>query len=76
MFKIRKINRVWQSKPTLEGAGVSLHRAFGYDQVPQFDPFLLLDDFRGDDPADYLKGFPGGRPVDDGRQRHHSSGDA
>jgi quercetin 2,3-dioxygenase len=55
---IRKINKVWQSKPTLEGAGVHLHRAFGYDQVPQFDPFLLLDDFRGDDPADYLKGFP------------------
>jgi redox-sensitive bicupin YhaK (pirin superfamily) len=55
---IRKINKVWQSKPTMEGAGVRLHRAFGYDQVPQFDPFLLLDDFRGDDPADYLKGFP------------------
>jgi redox-sensitive bicupin YhaK (pirin superfamily) len=55
---IRKINKVWQSKPTLEGAGVHLHRAFGYDQVPQFDPFLLLDDFRGDDPVDYLKGFP------------------
>ena len=58
MTKIRKINKVWQSKPTLEGAGVRLHRAFGYYQVPQFDPFLLLDDFRGDDPADYLKGFP------------------
>jgi redox-sensitive bicupin YhaK (pirin superfamily) len=55
---IRKINKVWQSKPTLEGAGVHLHRGFGYDQVPQFDPFLLLDDFRGDDPVDYLKGFP------------------
>jgi quercetin 2,3-dioxygenase len=55
---IRKINKVWQSKPTLEGAGVHLHRGFGYDQVPQFDPFLLLDDFRGDDPLDYLKGFP------------------
>ena len=58
MTKIRKIHKVWQSKPTLEGAGVHLHRAFGYYQVPQFDPFLLLDDFRGDDPADYLKGFP------------------
>jgi hypothetical protein len=55
---IRKITRVWQSKPTLEGAGVRLHRAFGYDQGPQFDPLLILDDFRGDDPADYLKGFP------------------
>ncbi len=58
MGEIRKINKVWQSKSTLEGAGVRLHRAFGYYQVPQFDPFLLLDDFRGDDPADYLKGFP------------------
>ena len=54
MTKIRKINKVWQSKPTVEGAGVRLHRAFGYSQVPHFDPFLLLDDFRGDDPADYL----------------------
>ncbi|MGD0828067.1 MAG: pirin family protein [Desulfobaccales bacterium] len=58
MTKIRKIKKVWQSKPTLEGAGVRLRRAFGYYQVPQFDPFLLLDDFRADDPADYLKGFP------------------
>ncbi len=58
MAKIRKINKVWQSKATLEGAGVRLHRAFGYYQVPQFDPFLLLDDFRGDDPAEYRKGFP------------------
>ena len=58
MTEIRKINKVWQSKPTVEGAGVHLHRAFGYYQVPQFDPFLLLDDFRADYPADYLKGFP------------------
>ncbi len=58
MAKIRKINKVWQSRATMEGAGVRLRRAFGYDQVPQFDPFLLLDDFRGDDPTDYLKGFP------------------
>ena len=58
MSTIRKITKVWQSKPTLEGAGVHLHRAFGNYQVPQFDPFLLLDDFRGDHPDDYLKGFP------------------
>jgi len=58
MNKVRKIQKVWQSKPTVEGAGVRLHRAFGYEQVPQFDPFLLLDDFRGDDPADYAGGFP------------------
>ena len=47
-----------RSKPTLEGAGVHLKRAFGYSQVPMFDPFLLLDDFRSDDPKLYLKGFP------------------
>ncbi len=58
MPTIRKIDKVWQSKATVEGAGVHLHRAFGFDHVPQFDPFLLLDDFCGDDPADYLKGFP------------------
>jgi quercetin 2,3-dioxygenase len=58
MSQIRKIEKVWQSKPTLEGAGVRLHRAFGYYQVPQFDPFLLFDDFRAEDPADYRKGFP------------------
>ena len=58
MNRIRKIKKVWQSKPTLEGAGVRLRRAFGYYEVPQFDPFLLLDDFRADDPVDYRKGFP------------------
>ena len=55
MPAIRKITKVWQSQPTVEGAGVHLHRAFGNYQVPQFDPFLLLDDFRGDNPADYLQ---------------------
>jgi redox-sensitive bicupin YhaK (pirin superfamily) len=58
MKKIREIQKVLKSKPTLEGAGVHLRRAFGYSQVPQFDPFLLLDDFRSDDPKHYLKGFP------------------
>ena len=43
---------------TVEGAGVRLHRAFGYYEVPQFDPFLMLDDFRSDKPEDYLAGFP------------------
>jgi hypothetical protein len=37
---------------------VRLRRAFGFDEVPRLDPFLLLDDFRGDDPKDYLAGFP------------------
>jgi redox-sensitive bicupin YhaK (pirin superfamily) len=58
MSIIRKIRKVLKSKPTLEGAGVHLKRAFGYHQVPQFDPFLLLDDFHSNNPDDYIKGFP------------------
>jgi quercetin 2,3-dioxygenase len=54
----RKIRKVMRSKPTIEGAGVHLKRAFGGSEVPQFDPFLLLDDFRSDNPQHYLKGFP------------------
>jgi len=58
MSSYRKIKKIWKSKPTIEGAGVHLKRAFGYSQVPQLDPFLLLDDFRSDNPDHYLKGFP------------------
>ena len=47
-----------KSKPTLEGAGVHLKRAFGFSEVPALDPFLLLDDFRSNDPRHYIKGFP------------------
>jgi redox-sensitive bicupin YhaK (pirin superfamily) len=54
----RKIRQVSTSIPTLEGAGVHLNRAFGHNDVPKFDPFLLLDDFRSDKPEHYLKGFP------------------
>jgi redox-sensitive bicupin YhaK (pirin superfamily) len=54
----RKIRRVLKSRPTIEGAGVHLRRAFAWSEVPLFDPFLLLDDFRQDDPARYLPGFP------------------
>lgn len=54
----RKIRKVWKSKPTIEGAGVHLKRVFGFSQVPMFDPFLMLDDFRNDNPGHYLKGFP------------------
>jgi hypothetical protein len=43
---------------TIEGAGVRLYRAFGSYEVPQFDPFLMLDDFRAQKPEDYLAGFP------------------
>ena len=58
MLKIRNIKKVIRSKPTIEGAGVSLKRAFGNDHVPMLDPFLLLDDFHSDNPSDYLSGFP------------------
>jgi redox-sensitive bicupin YhaK (pirin superfamily) len=54
----RSINKHWQALPTVEGAGVHLHRAFGYYELPHFDPFLLLDDFRNDTPKKYFKGFP------------------
>ena len=58
MGKPRKIQRILKSTPTIEGAGVHLKRAFGFHDVPLFDPFLLLDDFRSDNPAHYLSGFP------------------
>lgn len=58
MSETRKIRRILKSKPTIEGAGVHLQRAFGFSEVPMFDPFLLLDDFRSDNPNHYLKGFP------------------
>ncbi|MEJ2429546.1 MAG: pirin family protein [Deltaproteobacteria bacterium] len=58
MPKTRKIRKVLKSKPTIEGAGVHLKRVFGFSEVPLFDPFLLLDDFRSDDPDHFLKGFP------------------
>ena len=55
---IRKIKLTLKSRPTLEGAGVRLRRAFGYNEVPLFDPFLLLDHFGSNNPNDYLAGFP------------------
>ncbi|MBI4962598.1 MAG: pirin family protein [Desulfomonile tiedjei] len=58
MIEMRKIRKVLKSKPTIEGAGVHLERVIGFSHVPAFDPFLLLDDFRSDNPAHYIKGFP------------------
>ena len=58
MAGTRKILKVLKSKPTMEGAGVHLKRVFGFSEVPAFDPFLLLDDFRSDKPEHFLKGFP------------------
>ena len=57
-MSIRPIRRLIKAKPTLEGAGVHLRRAFGFGNTSEFNPFLLLDDFRNDIPADYLAGFP------------------
>jgi redox-sensitive bicupin YhaK (pirin superfamily) len=57
-MSIRPVKRIVQSTPTREGAGVKLHRAFGFGQTSEFDPFLLLDDFRNDRPEDYRAGFP------------------
>ncbi len=57
-MSIRRIAKIFKSRPTIEGAGVHLKRAFGYSQVPQFDPFLMLDDFHTSNPDEYLAGFP------------------
>jgi redox-sensitive bicupin YhaK (pirin superfamily) len=57
-MSIRPVKRISQSRPTLEGAGVHLRRAFGFGDTSDFDPFLMMDDFRNDRPSDYLAGFP------------------
>jgi hypothetical protein len=57
-MSLRPVKQILETKPTVEGAGVKLQRAFGFGKTAEFDPFLLLDDFRSDNPADYLAGFP------------------
>ena len=57
-MSIRPVKSIIQSQPTIEGAGVKLRRAFGFGTTAEFDPFLLLDDFRNDNPQDYRAGFP------------------
>jgi quercetin 2,3-dioxygenase len=57
-MSIRPVKRMLESRATIEGAGVKLRRAFGFGDTSEFDPFLLLDDFRNDDPDDFLAGFP------------------
>ena len=57
-MSLRPIKRIIQAQPTIEGAGVRLRRAFGFGETDDFDPFLLLDDFRNENPADYRAGFP------------------
>jgi len=58
MSDIIKPVRIFPSQPTLEGAGVRLKRAIGFHEVPDFDPFLLLDDIHSTFPGDYMAGFP------------------
>jgi hypothetical protein len=57
-MSLRPVKQTIQTQSTMEGAGVKLQRAFGFGKTKEFDPFLLLDDFRNDNPADYLAGFP------------------
>jgi len=57
-MSIRAVKRITTATPALEGAGVRLHRGFGFGKTAEFDPFLLFDDFRGERPADYAAGFP------------------
>ena len=57
-MSIRPVSKLIKAKPTLEGAGVHLQRAFGFANTSETDPFLLFDDFRNDIPEDYLAGFP------------------
>ncbi len=57
-MSIRPVVQSNLAQPTMEGAGVHLHRAFGFGDPKRMDPFLLFDDFRGDRPSDYLRGFP------------------
>jgi len=57
-MSLRAVKQIYGTKPTIEGAGVRLQRAFGFGKTGEFDPFLLLDDFRNENPADYAAGFP------------------
>ena len=57
-MSIRPVKRVVAATPHTEGAGVKLHRGFGFGDTSEFDPFLLFDDFRNERPDDYLAGLP------------------
>ncbi len=57
-MSVRRVEQLSSARPTIEGAGVHLHRAFGFGDTAKTDPFLLFDDFRNDDPASYAQGFP------------------
>ena len=57
-MKTSKIKQIVKARPTTDGAGVKLRRVFGYHQIPDFDPFLLLDHFGSNNPDEYMPGFP------------------
>lgn len=57
-MSLRPVKFIQPAVPAIEGAGVKLHRAFGFQNPDQFDPFLLFDDFRNELPEDYEAGFP------------------
>ena len=57
-MSIRPVKRIISASPHVEGAGVKLRRGFGFGDTTEFDPFLLFDDFRNDNPDDYRAGFP------------------
>ncbi len=57
-MSIRPVKGMFHTKPHVEGAGVKLQRAFGFGDTTEFDPFLLFDDFRNENPDDYRAGFP------------------
>jgi len=58
LMSIRPVKMSSEARPTTEGAGVHLHRIFGFGDTKPFDPFLMMDDFRNDDPQLYKNGFP------------------
>ena len=57
-MSVRPVRQISRPQPTMEGAGVKLQRAFGFGNTTDYDPFLLFDDFRNDNPDEYLAGFP------------------
>jgi redox-sensitive bicupin YhaK (pirin superfamily) len=58
IMSIRPVTQISKAQPTMEGAGVKLHRVFGFGDPSLTDPFLMMDDFRNDRPEDFIKGFP------------------
>ena len=63
-MSLRAVKEIYQTKSTIEGAGVKLQRAFGFGKTAEFDPFLLLDDFRNERPEDYIAGTWGPASAD------------